>query len=264
MKVVLPPGKFLSATGTAPLGSYSTPLCSVVDTNIAAMAPVLPERVAARHHASFGIYGFSGIDPRNGQFYNFFDTAHGGWGGSMHGDGVGPYKTITHADTKDIPIETVEALYPLMVERYAWRADSAGAGRHRGGLGLDKVFRVLEPCNVTLVFERNRCPPWGFLGGSDGEPGSAEIETLAGTRRTHLKVSQFPVVPGERVHVHTGSGGGYGAPRDRDPEAVRSDVLAGYVSRTVAEQTYGVVLTEDGRLDGEATARRRGTPHTGR
>ena len=256
VRVILPPGKFLSATGTAPLGSYSTPLCSVVDTIIAAMAPVLPERVAAGHHASFGIYGFSGTDPRNGQFFNFFDTAHGGWGGSIHGDGVGPYKTITHADTKDIPIETIEALYPLAIERYAWRPDSAGPGRHRGGIGVDKVFRAIEACNLTLVFERGSCPPWGLSGGGSGEAGSAEVETAAGERRIYRKVSQLPLAPGARVHVHSGSGGGYGAPLERDPDAVRRDVVAGYVSRAKAEAIYGVVLTADGCLDGEATARR--------
>jgi len=130
IKVICPTGKFLAARPTAPIGGSGFTIPTVVDTIIAALAPVLPQRVAGGHHASFGVYGFSGVNPRNGQFFNFFDTAHGGWGGSLHGDGVGPYKTITHADTKDIPVETLEALYPIEVERYAWRTDTAGAGRH--------------------------------------------------------------------------------------------------------------------------------------
>lgn len=257
VNVILPEGKFLSATGTAPLGSYSTPLCTVVDTIIAAMAPVLPERVAAGHHASFGIYGFSGTNPRAGQFFNVFDTAHGGWGGSMHGDGVGPMKTITHADTKDIPIETIEALYPLEVERYAWRCDSAGGGRHRGGLGVDKTLRALAPCHLTLVFERSRCPPWGFAGGLAGEPGCAVVERGSGESRTYHKVSQLPLAPGDKVIVRSGSGGGFGSPLERDLAAVRDDVLAGFVSRAQAEAVYGVVFTADGSLDSVATAYRR-------
>ena len=229
----------------------------MVDTIIAAMASVLPDRVAAGHHASFGVYGFNGINPRGGAFFNFFDTAHGGWGGSVHGDGVGPYKTITHADTKDIPVETIEALYPLAVERYEWRMDTAGPGHHRGGLGLDKVFRALAPCYLTLSFERGKCPPWGFLGGHDGVSGVTEIERLSGERQLRHKVNQFPLVAGERVHVHSGSGGGHGPPAERNPEAVRLDVVRGYVSRRQAEEIYGVVLTGDDRLDAAATERRR-------
>lgn len=258
VKVILPPGKFLSATGNAPLGGYSSPLPTVVDTIIAAMAPVLPERVAAGHHSSFNIHGFNGSDPRTGQAFNFFDTLHGGWGGSLHGDGVGPYKTIAHADTKDIPIETLEALYPVRVESCAWRADSAGAGRHRGGLGLARVFRVLAPCNVTLSFERSRCRAWGMLGGAPGEFGYGEIEQDGRIERVH-KVSSRALRPGDRVHVHSAGGGGFELPTARDPEQVRIDVVRGYVTEQAARDAYGVVFTTDGRVDAAATAARRAT-----
>jgi N-methylhydantoinase B len=257
VKIEIPPGKFLSATGTAPLGGYSTPLCTVVDTIIAAMAGVMPDKVAAGHHSSFGVYGFSGVNPRNGQFFQWFDTAHGGWGGSADGDGVGPYKTITHADTKDIPIETLEGLYPVQVERYGWRTDSAGPGRHRGGLGIDKVIRVLAPCNYNLSFERFNCPPWGLHGGAAGSPGWAELATASGTRETLHKVSQRAVGPGDLVTVHSGSGGGFEPAEDRAPEAVALDVARGYASRKQAEEVYRVRFDQQGRIDPVATARAR-------
>jgi N-methylhydantoinase B len=258
VKVLIPDGKFLSATANAPLGGYSTPLCTVVDTIIAAMAPILPERTAAGHHSSFGVYGFSGTNPQTGRFFSWFDTAHGGWGGSFQGDGVGPYKTITHADTKDIPIETIEALYPMLVERYQWRQDSAGAGRHRGGLGLDKTIRVLAPCNFNASFERFHCPPWGLNGGLPGSPGYVEVETFAGRRVVH-KMSQLAVQPGDRVHVHTGSGGGFGPPAERSAALVRRDVMREYVSRQQAETVYGVVFDDAGQVDAAATRERRST-----
>jgi len=263
VKVILPPGRFLSAVGQAPMGGYSTPLCTVVDTIIAAMAPVLPERVAAGHHGSFGVHGFSGTDPRTGQFYNVFDTAHGGWGGSMHGDGVGPYKTITHADTKDIPVETLESLYPVVLERYEWRPDSAGAGRHRGGLGLDRIFRVLAPCNFNMSFERSKCPPWGSFGGQPGESCWGEIETADGRRERVHKISRRPVGPGDRIFIHSAGGGGFGPPGERDPENVRLDVLRGYVTPRQAEEVYRVVLTAGGEVDPVATAERRAASRAG-
>lgn len=256
VKVIIPEGKFLSATGNAPLGGYSTPLCTVVDTIIAAMAPVLPDRTAAGHHSSFGVYGFNGINPDTGRYFNWFDTAHGGWGASQTADGVGPYKTITHADTKDIPIETIEALYPMLIERYEWRKDSAGAGRHRGGLGLDKTIRVLAPCNFNASFERFHCPPWGLNGGLPGSPGHVELQTAAGFQQVQ-KVSAFPVVPGDRVHIHTGSGGGFDSPLERDPELVALDVIHGHESQLHAENVYGVVVDDLGAVDQEATKRMR-------
>ena len=257
VEVILPPGKLISAQGNAPMGYYQTPLSTVVDSLIASMAPAIPERVAAGHHGAVDVYGFNGTNPRNGRFYSFFDTAHGGWGGSAHADGVGPYKTVRHADNKDIPVETVEATYPLLVERYQWRQDSAGPGKHRGGMGIDKTIRALAPCNFNIAFERHDCPPWGLLGGMSGNPANCEVEE-GGVERTVRKVSRLPLKPGDRVHVHTGAGGGYGPPKERDPEAVRLDVARGYVSRAQAEEAYGVILTADGEVDAAATAARRG------
>jgi N-methylhydantoinase B len=261
VKVVIPDGKFLSATGNAPLGGYSTPLCTVVDTIIAAMAPILPERTAAGHHSSFGVYGFSGMNPKTERFFSWFDTAHGGWGGSAHSDGVGPYKTITHADTKDIPVETIEALYPMMVERYEWRQDTGGPGRHRGGLGLDKTIRVLAPCNFNASFERYNCPPWGLNGGLSGAPGHVEVETSAG-RQLMQKVSQFAVKAGDRVYIHTGSGGGFGPATDRRPEEVHRDVVRGYISRKQAEEVYGVLIDGAGQVDTAGTRQKRASLRT--
>jgi N-methylhydantoinase B len=257
VSIILPPGKFLSASENAPMGYYQTPLSTVIDTIIAAMAPALPDRVAAGHHASFGATAFRGQNPRSGRFFYYTDNAHGGWGASAHGDGVGPYKTIRHADNRDIPVETAEALYPLVVERYEWRTDSAGAGRHRGGLGLNKTFRVLAPCKFQTAFERFACPPWGLFGGLHGDPGYCEYENGKGERETIHKVANLSMEPGDRLHVHTGAGGGYGPPAERDPEKVRVDVLRGYVSRKQAEEVYAVVIAADGKIDAGATAQRR-------
>jgi N-methylhydantoinase B len=246
VKIILPEGKLISATGTAPLGYYQTPLSTVIDTIIAAVAPALPDLVAAGHHGALGVFGFSGTNPRDGRFFSFFDTAHGGWGGSAHGNGGGPYKTIRHADNKDIPVETLEALYPLLVEKYAWRTDSAGPGQHRGGFGLDKSIRVLAPCRLNVSFERFGCPPWGLAGGLPGAPASAEVETAEGLQQVR-KISQRPLAPGDRLHIHTGGGGGYGPPEKRDRSQVARELQAGYISEAQAEKAYRMRADERGR-----------------
>ncbi len=255
--VVIPPGKFLSASPTAPYALYSLPLSTVIDTIIAAMAPVIPERVAAGHHASFGVYGFKGKDPRSGRHFNIFDTVHGGWGGSMHGDGVGPYKTQGHGDNKDIPIEVQEALYPLIVESYEWREDSAGAGQNRGGLGTRKVYSIAAPCTASIAIERHFCPPWGLNGGGAGQSGYVEFHRPGEATRKLLKMSALPVAPGDKLHVYSSGGGGYGSPWLRAPELVRSDVVQGYVSVDEAFESYGVALDAQYQVDESATAEKR-------
>lgn len=255
LRVIIPEGKFLSASAKAPLGLYQTPLSTVVDALIAAMAPVLPERVAAGHFGAAGLYGFSG--PRDSRYFAFIDTCHGGWGGSAHGDGVGPYKTIRHADNKDIPVETIEALYPLMVEKFEWCEDSAGPGRFRGGLGISKTFRVLAPCNFNLAFDRNECPPWGLLGGMPGQPQTATIEYTDGTKRPIRKTAGVALQPGDRVHIHTGAGGGYESPLVRDVRLVAEDMRRGYVSAHGAASSYGVIVDNHFNVDEAETARLR-------
>ncbi|MBC7202448.1 MAG: hydantoinase B/oxoprolinase family protein [Pusillimonas sp.] len=257
VSIVIPPGKFLSAEPRAPHGLYSVPLPTVIDTIVAAMTQAMPDRVAAGHHASFGIFGFQGKDPVSGKYFHVFDTAHGGWGGASHGDGVGPYKTMGHGDNKDIPVEVIEALYPLTVECHEWRPDSAGIGRFRGGLGTKKVLRVNGPCVTSLAAERYYCPPWGLEGGGAGKPGYAEYQPVGKSAQNYLKVSALQVSPGDLVTVYSSGGGGYGSPLDRQPELVRNDLIAGYISVETALNEYGVVLTESNQIDLVATATRR-------
>jgi N-methylhydantoinase B len=253
LDVVLPDGKFLSAGPTAALARYSTPLATVIDTIIRAMAEALPDRVAAGHHASMGSHRFQGRLQESGRLFTHLDTAHGGWGASSGRDGSGPFKTLAHGDTLDVPVEVQEVLYGLHVDRFGFRTDSGGAGEFRGGLGLDKAYTLHQPVKLTLTFERHGCPPWGLLGGTNGEAGYVEIERQGQPRQKYLKATDIPLGAGDRVYVHTGGGGGYGSPLERDPRAVARDVQRGFVSVEAARSAYGVVIDNDGEADGAAT-----------
>jgi N-methylhydantoinase B len=238
VEIVLPDGKFLSASANAPYARYSTPLPTVIDTIIAAMAPALPSRVAAGHYGGFAIHGFSGTSPWTGRLFNVFDTGHGGWGGSAQRDGAGPYKSLIHGDNKDIPVEVQEALYPLLIEEYAWRADSAGAGKHRGGLGTTKVIRVLAPCVASFAFERYGCPAWGLFGGKSGAPGYVELIRKDQPGKRMLKTSELPLIDGDRLVLRTGGGGGYGETSERTLDDIASDLNAGFITLANATETY--------------------------
>jgi N-methylhydantoinase B len=126
-----------------------------------------------------------------------------------------------------------------MIEGFALRADSGGAGEFRGGLGLTRRYLMLAPARMSTRFERTTCPAWGIHGGHDGAPGNVTIEAADGTTRTALKDS-VQLSAGDRVRIETGGGGGFGDPLQRNRDRLREDVRKGYISIEVARAIYGL------------------------
>ena len=249
LHIVIPEGKFISATGSAPMGGYSTPIPTVVDTVVKCLVTGMPGYVAGGHHGNFGIHGYSGISPITKQLFHCNSTMHGGWGASLGHDGPGPYKTMAHGDTLDIPVEMQEALYPIRIESQRMRIDSGGAGKFRGGLGVEKVSRFLAPCSSHTSSDRNGCAPWGILGGKDGAVPDVEVERAGSPgERESARKTTIPLSPGDSMHIISGGGGGYGDPLERDAARVERDVQLGYVSVEAALADYGVVLDSSMRI----------------
>lgn len=254
--VVIPPAKILSADAAAPKARFNIIMSTVIDGLIRAFGEAVPKRVAAGHHAAQNSMMFSGYRAdRRRWAYN--DTAHGGWGASDGCDGSGPSKTMSHGDCKDIPVEIVEATYPIRVNEVSLRTDSAGAGRHRGGLGITRRYTSLEPTELTLAMERTHCPPWGLFGGLAGQPGSVRVDRGDAAPITTTKISAVPIPAGTRLTVRTAGGGGYGNPYERPVADVLADIKQGYVSREAALRDYGVAVTDNGELDARATTAKR-------
>jgi N-methylhydantoinase B len=252
LDIVIPDGTFLSAGPHAAMGLYSATLPTVIDTIIRAVGTAEPSVASGGHHASFSAHWFYGIDPATDELYQQLETGHGGWGATAVADGPGPYKTMAHGDTLDVPVEVQETLCPLYVESIALRPDSAGDGTHRGGLGTEKVVRVLADSSVSVQIDRTKCLPWGLEGGMDGVPADATIEPVEGAHISVLK-GTIAVKAGDRLRLRTGGGGGFGPPAGRDPEAVAADVAAGYISAGHAAFVYGVITDSDGAIDVAAT-----------
>ena len=241
LKIVLPPGKILSANPGAPMARFNVIMATAIDGLIRAFAEAVPENVAAAHHAAQNSIQFTG--PRSdGGLWNYNDTAHGGWGATRRGDGAGPFKTMSHGDCKDIPVEIVEALYPIRVDEVSLRTDSAGAGRHRGGMGVVRRYTTLADANLTTAWERTTCPPWGLAGGQYGAVGSVTVERPGAEPDSITKVTKLPVPQGTRITFKTAGGGGYGEPQERSPSAIREDIRLGYVSDEAARSDYGIGL----------------------
>jgi N-methylhydantoinase B len=261
LKAIVPPGRVISATRPAPMRWWMTFPMTIVDTVFKALAPAIPDRVIAGHHADLLVAQFHGINPSNAEFFiGNFGPLGGGWGAKRSEDGVSGTVCINDGDTHNSPNEQVEAKFPVVVERYALVPDSGGAGRHRGGLGVERVVRARTGVTVNTQSERAHCRPWGLGGGCDGTGNEVALR-LGGTWKTdfpNAKVLVAQVKAGDAFRLRSGGGGGYGSPLERPPEDVRHDVKQGYVSVRDAAELYGVVIDpETFEVDEEASARLR-------
>ena len=239
LRLILPPRTLLSADPTAPMGNYNRCFPIVIDAVIRAFEKALPKRVTGGHFGHFAALRFMGQRLDRSPL-DCIDGGWGGWGASSDHDGSGPFRTMAHGDTRTIPIELQEAIYPFRVEEMSLWQDSGGPGKFRGGLGIRKVYRVLEPCNLRVDFDRRNCPPWGVQGGKAAPGGWVTVEKPSGERTQLFKTKGHPVAQGDVVIMEVGGGGGYGPPRERPRDIVRDDVLAGYVSAQAAASEYGL------------------------
>ena len=139
--------------------------------------------------------------------------------------------------------------HPLRILRYGLGTDIGGLGIHRGGLNIVREYDVVgDGVHLNLWFERTVRPQWGLFGGRHGAIPNVMMNPGTGRERTLLKVNNLSLARGTRFRVHTGGGGGYGPPEERDPLRVREDILDGYVTREAANEEYRVVLGQ-GSLD---------------
>ncbi|MFZ0383161.1 MAG: hydantoinase B/oxoprolinase family protein [Solirubrobacteraceae bacterium] len=162
-----------------------------------------------------------------------------GHGGHSRGDGASSVIHTSEAASRFTPVEVWEQRNPWRLDRVELAADSAGAGRHRGGLGVDFAFRMLEDSYLTAAVERTRNAPWGLQGGGSGRPNSVTVIYPDGQRVSRGKLTRQPLPKGTLVELRTGGGGGYGDPGVRDPAAVAADLREGYITESRAREDYG-------------------------
>mgnify|MGYP003704155309 CR=1 FL=1 len=256
-KIVLPKGKVVSAQRPAPMQRWMTYPMTVVDTIIKALAPAIPDRVIAAHHADLMTVMINGRMPGSGRLFLLLGgLIGGGWGATSRSDGACATICINDGDTHNSPVEQVEARYPLIIEHHRLRDDSGGAGTWRGGLGVDKSHLVRSEFNFNAQVERVYCRPWGLFGGHPGAGNQVAVRTADGREIGFAsgKVQGRVMQAGDAYILRSGGGGGYGSPLDRPLAKVAEDVLQGYVSRIQAERCYGLVFREDGSIDADATA----------
>ena len=254
IRIVAPRGSLANPIFPAPVIARFCPGNQLADTVMKALAPVVPAQVSAGI-GNLRVISFSGL--RGEQHWVHMEIFEGSYGGRHGMDGMDAVDTL-YANTRNNPVEDIESHLPLRVDRYELREDACAAGRWRGGLGAVREITYLADGGASVEGEGHKYRPWGFLGGHDGFPADVVVRSGAG-EVVHLpsKVPYRCARAGDRFAAIGPSGGGYGDPFERDPAAVRDDVLDGYLSVETAARDYGVVITDRMTLDREATARAR-------
>lgn len=260
LNVIIPEGNFMMAKFPATMAGWSTPIPTVIDTIFKALSSAIPDRIPAAH---LGVLGgtivFFGQDPKTGKRFVVQSIEGGGWGGRPFEDGESGSVSVCQGDVRNAPIENIELKCPVIVEERVLRQDSGGAGKFRGGLGLDTRVRNLVEGRWNLIQTgRRKCPPWGLNSGKDGAPSDYLLQLPDQGTWESVDVALHPVPVDTRVIIRTAGGGGWGDPLERDPEKVVLDVIEGFITSEAARDEYGVVLKQGSNknpyeVDAEAT-----------
>ena len=255
LSVVAPEGNLFHATPPAPTFTQwpaHTGMMMVYE----ALAEGMPERIPASSGGDLGAVMFWGERPSRDESFMMGCNEGVGWGATVDHDGVNGVMNITESNVRNTPVEVMESGTPLLVESVELREDSGGPGRQRGGLGIRKDYRFTHAAKALATVKKTKTDNWGIDG---GKPGARNAVVLRPETEEERSTGTFrdSFITGEHLSNRTAGGGGYGNPFERSPEAVREDVLDGYVSRTAAREAYGVVLRDDDTINKEATRKLR-------
>jgi N-methylhydantoinase B len=225
----------------------------IVDAMFGALAQIVPDRVPAAGEGGNTVVCLGGYR-EDGAPFIIVDMICGAWGGRPDKDGI---EAITNPsqNLSNTPVETMESQHPVRVEEYALVADSCGAGKWRGGLGVARSYRLLAPeAGLQLRADRMKILPYGLAGGGPATGAINEITTNAGEHIYLPSKINRRMAQGDLVrHVQPG-GGGFGDPLTRDPARVARDVWNTKISAAYAREHHRVVVDpETGVLDAVAT-----------
>lgn len=239
VEVVAPIGTMVSCIAPASVAARAHTSQRIIDVVIGALSSALPEAAVGAANGANTMAVFAGNDPETGEPYVYLETLGGGFGGRNDRDGKdGVQVHITN--TSNLPIEAIEMEYPLRVDRYGFIPDSGGAGKYRGGLGLQRVVRPIgHTCIFNGVGERFRNSPWGIFDGCSGQSGSfwLEEDQCLPIQLSH-KPPDMPLKPNQALVVNTPGAGGYGDPKKRSKELIKSDKVSGKFSDKFLRKFY--------------------------
>ncbi|MGH7861413.1 MAG: hydantoinase B/oxoprolinase family protein [Candidatus Dormibacteraceae bacterium] len=254
----VPLGSLLNPEPGAALGARQATMFRVPEVIMGALAQAVPDQIPACGGGQGAIMFVAAPEFDSGTSrVSILQPLIGGSGARRDLDGTDGVDFVA-GFYRNIPTEVLENDAPILIERYGLRQDGGGAGRQRGGLGLDYALRVLSPLATVTCrgMERMRFRPWGRAGGEAGTQGRAQMTRAGGEVERLGKIDVLQMRPGDVLELNTPCGAGYGPALERAPALVLADVLDGFVSVQAAEESYGVVVAGGG-VDRDATSTRR-------
>ena len=256
-----PHNTFLYARYPRPVSGCAAEVSSrIAESVFTTLSAAIPDDLFAAPAGTSGNLSLGGYDPLKERHYIMYVFSGGGYGGHLEDDGL-TNGCSTIGISKTQPTEVLEQHYPLLFEQYALRERSGGAGKTRGGFGVDYRIRIRRGEGLlSFLMDHGRVGPPGLFGGHDGAPNEVIVEQGGRTYTSPhwSKDEDIRVTAGDLIIVRTPGGGGYGDPLERDPALVRRDVARGYFTAEDAERDYGVVLRGAPlAVDAAATARAR-------
>ena len=252
--IVAPPGTLANPIFPAPVIARFCPGNALADTVMKALAQAVPEQVSAGI-GNLRCIAFTGL--HEGKHWVHMEILEGSYGGRYGMDGMDAVDTL-YANTRNNPIEDIESHLPIRVNRYELRSEAPASGKWRGGIGSIREFTYLADGAFSVEGEGHKYRPWGFKGGEEGSTASLSLRpAVGGDIAMPSKVPYHNAKAGDHLVSLGPNGGGYGDPLERDPAAVLSDLLDGYVSAEQAQADYGVVIAGN-TVDSDATAQLRG------
>ena len=212
LEVITRPGSVLDPGPDKPVvgGNHETSQ-RVADAVFRALEPAMPEALTAGGPTTSGLLLFGGRR-EDGAWTMLYETHGGGEGARADRDGA-PVIRVHMSNVMNTPAEVIEAEYPIQVDRQALRRGSGGGGRHRGGDGVHREYRMrVDDISLTSMFERRVVPPYGLQGGEDGAPFRVTVERAGGGHEDLPGKANIRLNRGDRVIVESCGGGGYGEP----------------------------------------------------
>ena len=237
--VTAPEGSVLNPKMPAPVAARALTGYRVVDTVMGALAQIAPGKLMAAGEGGNTVVAIGGYHGNSQRPFVLVDMINGAWGGRPDKDGI---EGITNPsqNMSNLPIETIEARYPLLMEAYGLREDSGGAGQYRGGLGLVRQYRLLaDHAVLQLRADRHEHPPYGLFGGGPAASSRNLIDTGDGWKVLPAKIT-LEIVKGSVIRHEQAGGGGWGDPAARDRTAIDRDLRDGKISAQWARDNYGV------------------------
>jgi N-methylhydantoinase B len=238
LEVVARPGSMFNPVPPSPcnLGHFGG--LQAIEVVCEALAGAMPDAVPASSGGDLCPIVWWGVRDGTGEPWADGSPHPVGQGAHVRGDGANALMHVSEAATRFSPVEVWETRNPWLLEKVELAPDSGGAGRHRGGLGLDMHFGMLEDARATSIVERSKNPPWGLADGGRGRANGASIRFADGSRKHFAKATRLSVPRGATLELATGGGGGYGPAHERAADAILADLREGYITEAHARAHY--------------------------